>query len=60
MSILPATYSEDFAVECKACPAGSRCPNNKPPVPCNFSAAVGFYYSTENSKLIVNVVVIKL
>ncbi len=47
-----ATYSEDFFVECTACPAGYRCPNNKRPEPCPFAADVGFYYSTENSKFL--------
>ena len=47
-----ATYSEDFFVECKACPAGYSCPNNKRPELCPFAADVGFHYSTENSKFV--------
>lgn len=45
-----ATYSTGFAVSCKKCSAGYKCPNRTRIELCPFDKSNGFTYSTDNGR----------
>ena len=53
---LQATYAEDLSTECHTCPAGYQCPENKRKELCPFDSVQGFFYSTDASKLELDII----
>lgn len=51
MNVISATYAEALSTTCKTCPAGYSCPENKRTEICPFDDSLGYFYSTDSSKL---------